>query len=58
MPKDLEQQTKAQLKSTGDMLKAGFSEHEESVRGELNVSLIQISQPTRHTCSWRMTSSA
>ncbi|WP_239689273.1 MULTISPECIES: MbeB family mobilization protein, partial [Enterobacter] len=35
LAKDLEQQSKAQQKSTGEMLKAAFSEHEQSVRAEL-----------------------
>ncbi|MCV5939841.1 MbeB family mobilization protein, partial [Escherichia coli] len=32
LAKDLEQQSKAQQKSTGEMLKAAFCEHEQSVR--------------------------
>ena len=32
LAKDLEQQSKAQKQSTGEMLKAAFSEHEQSVR--------------------------
>ncbi|MGS6496599.1 MbeB family mobilization protein [Enterobacter hormaechei] len=32
MAKDLEQQSKAQQHSTGEMLKAVFSEHDRSVR--------------------------
>ncbi|WP_370952120.1 MbeB family mobilization protein, partial [Enterobacter hormaechei] len=32
LAKDLEQQSKAQQQSTGEMLKAVFSEHERSVR--------------------------
>ncbi len=33
LAKDLEQQSKAQQQSTGEMLKAAFSEHEQSVCG-------------------------
>ncbi|STR68145.1 MbeB family protein [Enterobacter hormaechei] len=43
LAKDLEQQSKAQQKSTGEMLKAAFSEHEQSVRAELNASARRIS---------------
>ncbi|EHO9130376.1 MbeB family mobilization protein [Salmonella enterica] len=43
LAKDLEQQSKAQQKSTGEMLKAAFSEHEQSVRAELNASAKRIS---------------
>jgi hypothetical protein len=38
LAKDLEQKSKAQQQSTGEMLKAAFSEHEKSVRAELNES--------------------
>ncbi|WP_440310946.1 MbeB family mobilization protein, partial [Klebsiella quasipneumoniae] len=38
MAKDLEQQSKARQQSTGEMLKAAFSEHEQSVRAELSAS--------------------
>ncbi|MGT9517951.1 MbeB family mobilization protein, partial [Escherichia coli] len=31
----MEQQSKAQQQSTGEMLKAAFSEHEQSVKAEL-----------------------
>ena len=43
LAKDLEQQSKAQKQSTGEMLKAAFSEHEQSVRAELNASARRIS---------------
>ncbi|WP_215898839.1 MbeB family mobilization protein, partial [Acinetobacter baumannii] len=43
LAKDLEQQSKAQQKSTGEMLKAAFSEHEQSVRAELSASARRIS---------------
>ena len=43
LAKDLEQQSKAQQKSTGEMLKAAFSEHEKSVRAELSASARRIS---------------
>ena len=43
LAKDLEQQSKAQQKSTGEMLKAAFSEQEQSVRAELNASARRIS---------------
>ncbi|HAK1938994.1 TPA: mobilization protein [Salmonella enterica] len=43
LAKDLEQQSKAQQQSTGEMLKAAFSEHEQSVKAELNASAKRIS---------------
>ena len=43
LAKDLEQQSKAQQQSTGEMLKAAFSEHEKSVKAELNESAKRIS---------------
>ncbi|MBC7051998.1 mobilization protein, partial [Salmonella enterica subsp. enterica serovar Enteritidis] len=43
LAKDLEQQSKAQQQSTGEMLKAAFSEHEQSVRAELSASEKRIS---------------
>ena len=43
LAKDLEQQSKAQQQSTGEMLKAAFSEHERSVRAELSASARRIS---------------
>ena len=43
LAKDLEQQSKAQKQSTGEMLKAAFSEHEQSVRAELSASAKRIS---------------
>ncbi|MCR8841885.1 MbeB family mobilization protein, partial [Enterobacter hormaechei] len=43
LAKDLEQQSKAQQQSTGEMLKAAFSEHEQSVRAELSASARRIS---------------
>ncbi|MGS6346407.1 MbeB family mobilization protein [Enterobacter intestinihominis] len=36
LAKDLEQQSKAQQQSTGEMLKAVLSEHERSVRADLS----------------------
>ncbi|WP_320741573.1 MbeB family mobilization protein [Enterobacter sp. 166D1] len=41
--KDLEQKSKAQREHTGTMLKAAFSEHEQSVRAELTSSAKRIS---------------
>lgn len=38
LAKDLEQKSKAQQQTTGEMLKAAFSEHEKSVRAELSES--------------------
>ncbi|WP_338557545.1 MbeB family mobilization protein [Erwinia aphidicola] len=38
LAKDLEQKSKAQQQTTGEMLKAAFSEHEKSVRAELGES--------------------
>ncbi|WP_289394765.1 MbeB family mobilization protein [Pantoea stewartii] len=35
LAKDLEQKSKVQQQTTGEMLKAAFSEHEKSVRAEL-----------------------
>jgi len=43
LAKDLEQKSKAQQQSTGEMLKAVFSEHEKSVRAELSESEKRIS---------------
>ncbi|RYA67607.1 mobilization protein, partial [Enterobacter cloacae complex sp. 4DZ3-17B2] len=43
LAKDLAQQSKAQKQSTGAMLKAAFSEHEQSVRAELSASARRIS---------------
>lgn len=43
LAKDLEQKSKAQQQSTGEMLKAAFSEHELSVKAELNESAKRIS---------------
>ena len=43
LAKDLEQKSKAQQQSTGEMLKAAFSEHEKSVKAELNESAKRIS---------------
>lgn len=43
LAKDLEQKSKAQQQSTGEMLKAAFSEHEQSVRAELSASAKRIS---------------
>ncbi|MCZ7940798.1 MbeB family mobilization protein, partial [Agrobacterium salinitolerans] len=43
LAKDLEQQSKAQQQSTGEMLKAAFSEHEKSVKAELSASAKRIS---------------
>ena len=41
--RDFEEKFKAQQQSTGEMLKAAFSEHEQSVRAELNASARRIS---------------
>jgi hypothetical protein len=41
--RDFEEQSKAQQQSTGEMLKAAFSEHEQSVRAELSASARRIS---------------
>ncbi|MTH05352.1 MbeB family mobilization protein, partial [Klebsiella pneumoniae] len=43
LAKDLEQQSKAQQQSTGEMRKAAFSEHEKSVKAELSASAKRIS---------------
>ncbi|HIC6527627.1 TPA: MbeB family mobilization protein [Salmonella enterica subsp. enterica serovar Enteritidis] len=43
LAKDLEQKSKAQQQTTGEMLKAAFSEHEQSVKAELNESAKRIS---------------
>ncbi|EGC7713262.1 MbeB family mobilization protein [Salmonella enterica] len=43
LAKDLEQKSKAQQQSTGEMLKAAFSEHEQCVKAELNASAKRIS---------------
>ena len=47
LAKDLEQKSKAQQQSTGEMLKAAFSEHEQSVRAELSASGKRISDAIR-----------
>lgn len=47
LAKDLEQKSKAQQQSTGEMLKAAFSEHEQSVRVELSASAKRISDAIR-----------
>ncbi|HDS4389610.1 TPA: MbeB family mobilization protein [Enterobacter roggenkampii] len=47
LAKDLEQKSKAQQQSTGEMLKAAFSEHEQSVRAELSASAKRISDAIR-----------
>ena len=47
LAKDLEQKSKAQQQSTGEMLKAAFSEHELSVRAELSASAKRISDAIR-----------
>ena len=43
LAKDLEQKSKVQQQTTGEMLKAAFSEHEKSVKAELNESAKRIS---------------
>ncbi|ENV3446175.1 MbeB family mobilization protein [Salmonella enterica] len=43
LAKDLEQKSKAQQQTTGEMLKAAFSEHEKSVKAELSESEKRIS---------------
>jgi len=43
LAKDLEQKSKAQQQSTGEMLKAAFSEPEQCVKAELNASAQRIS---------------
>ncbi|NHW59149.1 mobilization protein, partial [Escherichia coli] len=43
LAKDLEQKSKAQQQNTGEMLKAAFCEHEQSVRAELSASARRIS---------------
>ncbi|MGS6505145.1 MbeB family mobilization protein, partial [Enterobacter hormaechei] len=43
LAKYLEEKSKAQQQSTGEMLKAAFSEHEKSVRAELSESEKRIS---------------
>ncbi|WP_289394805.1 MbeB family mobilization protein [Pantoea stewartii] len=43
LAKDLEQKSKVQQQTTGEMLKAAFSEHEKSVRAELSESEKRIS---------------
>lgn len=43
LAKDLEKQSKAQQQNTCEMLKAAFSEHEQSVRAELSASARRIS---------------
>jgi len=47
LAKDLEQKSKAQQQSTGEMLKAAFREHEKSVIAELNASARKISDAMR-----------
>ncbi|MCU6680489.1 MbeB family mobilization protein [Leclercia sp. H6W5] len=47
LAKDLEQKSKAQQQSTGEMLRAAFSEHELSVRAELSASAKRISDDIR-----------
>ena len=47
LAKDLELKSKAQQQSTGEMLKAAFSEHEQSVRAELSASAKRISDAIR-----------
>lgn len=47
LAKDLEQKSKAQQQSTGEMLRAAFSEHEQSVRAELSASAKRISDAIR-----------
>ncbi|MCO7364911.1 MbeB family mobilization protein, partial [Enterobacter hormaechei] len=47
LAKDLEQNSKAQQLHTGEMLKAAFSEHEQSVRAELSASGKRISDAIR-----------
>ncbi|WP_159204567.1 MbeB family mobilization protein, partial [Klebsiella pneumoniae] len=45
--RDFEEKSKAQQQSTGEMLKAAFSEHEKSVRAELSESAKRISAAIR-----------
>ena len=47
LAKDLEQKSKVQQQRTGEMLKAAFSEHEQSVRAELSASAKRISDAIR-----------
>ncbi|MEQ9902099.1 MbeB family mobilization protein [Pectobacterium aroidearum] len=47
LAKDLEQKSKAQQQTTGEMLKAAFSEHEQSVKAELNESAKRINAAMR-----------
>ncbi|MCO7364844.1 MbeB family mobilization protein, partial [Enterobacter hormaechei] len=47
LAKDLEQKSKAQQLHTGEMLKAAFSEHEQSVRADLSASGKRISDAIR-----------
>ncbi|EJJ0143925.1 MbeB family mobilization protein [Salmonella enterica] len=42
LAKDLEQKSKEQQETTGEMLKAAFSEHEKSVKEELSASAKRI----------------
>ncbi|XRP71659.1 MbeB family mobilization protein (plasmid) [Enterobacter hormaechei] len=50
LAKDLEQQSKAQQQSTGEMLKAAFSEHEQSVRAETGAQARgESATPSSHT---------
>nr|WP_269707367.1 relaxase/mobilization nuclease domain-containing protein [Klebsiella pneumoniae] len=49
LAKDLEQKSKAQQQSTGEMLKAAFSEHEKSVRAELSESGRESAPPSAPT---------
>lgn len=47
LAKDLEQKSKAQQQRTGEILKAAFSAHEQSVRAELTASAERISTAIR-----------
>nr|WP_237760978.1 MbeB family mobilization protein [Pantoea sp. A4] len=47
MAQDLEQKSKAQQQITDEMLKTAFSEHEQSVKAELNASAQRISDAIR-----------
>ena len=49
LAKDLEQKSKAQQQTTGEMLKAAFSEHEKSVRAELSESEEESAPPSSTT---------
>ncbi|SCC64253.1 MbeB family mobilization protein [Kosakonia oryziphila] len=50
LAKDLEQKSKAQQQTIGEMLKSAFSEHEKSVRAELSESEKRISGVQLSTC--------